>query len=167
VPELSPAAAAVLSGYAWPGNVRELRNTIERALILWPAPRLEPAAFPERIAGKPAAGPQLGGDATLDEIEREHILRVVARSATLDDRRAHPRDRRVDAISEAEAVRKRRREPVSREPVRRVRGIYARSLAHWLTGSRAHVFLPDRQREPERAPAPDRAVDADRAAVGG
>jgi NtrC-family two-component system response regulator AlgB len=85
VPELSAAAAAVLTSYAWPGNVRELRNTIERALILWPAPRLEPAAFPERIAGKPPAGTQLGGDATLDEIEREHILRVVARSATLDD----------------------------------------------------------------------------------
>ncbi len=57
VPELSAAAAAVLTGYAWPGNVRELRNAIERALILWPAPVLEPAAFPERIAGQPPAGP--------------------------------------------------------------------------------------------------------------
>jgi two-component system, NtrC family, response regulator AlgB len=85
VPELSPAAAAVLTGYAWPGNVRELRNTIERALILWPAPVLEPAAFPERISGQPPSGPRLGGDATLEDIEREHILRVVARSATLDD----------------------------------------------------------------------------------
>ncbi|HSP96420.1 MAG TPA: sigma-54 dependent transcriptional regulator [Candidatus Dormibacteraeota bacterium] len=85
VPELSPAAAQALVGYPWPGNVRELRNAIERALILWPAAVLEPAAFPERIAGQPAAGPRLGADCTLEAIEREHLLRVVARSATLDD----------------------------------------------------------------------------------
>ncbi|MBX3023536.1 sigma-54-dependent Fis family transcriptional regulator [bacterium] len=85
VPELSPPAAQALVAYPWPGNVRELRNAIERALILWPAPVLVPAAFPERIAAQPSAGPRLGGDCTLDEIEREHILRVIARTATLDD----------------------------------------------------------------------------------
>ena len=84
-PELSPTAARALQAYDWPGNVRELRNAIERALILWPAPVLEPAAFPERIAAAPAAGPRLGGDHTLEQIEREHIRRVVARAATLDD----------------------------------------------------------------------------------
>ncbi|MFN8641484.1 MAG: sigma-54 dependent transcriptional regulator [Candidatus Binatia bacterium] len=84
-PELSPAATRALLAYAWPGNVRELRNAIERALILWPAPVIEPAAFPERIAAQPPSGPRLGGDHTLEQIEREHILRVVARTATLDD----------------------------------------------------------------------------------
>ena len=84
-PELSPAAAQALAAYAWPGNVRELRNAIERALILWPAPVLEPAAFPERIAAQPPSGPRLGGDHTLEAIEREHILRVVARASSLDD----------------------------------------------------------------------------------
>jgi NtrC-family two-component system response regulator AlgB len=83
--ELSPAAAAVLQAYRWPGNVRELRNAIERAAILWPAPVIEPAAFTERIAGAAAVGPQLGGDCTLDAIEREHILRVLARRDTLED----------------------------------------------------------------------------------
>jgi NtrC-family two-component system response regulator AlgB len=29
--------------------------------------------------------PRLGGDFTLDQIEREHIARVAARTATLDD----------------------------------------------------------------------------------
>ncbi len=85
VPELSPAAAQALVAYAWPGNVRELRNAIERALILWPATVIEPAAFPARIAAQPSTGPRLGGDYTLDDIEREHLLRVVARSGTLDD----------------------------------------------------------------------------------
>src|SRR5262249_21029687 len=71
-PELSPAAQAALVAYPWPGNVRELRNAIERAVILWPARIIEPAAFPERIAGRTRA-PELGGAFTLEEIEREHI----------------------------------------------------------------------------------------------
>ncbi|MDX2169003.1 MAG: sigma-54 dependent transcriptional regulator [Deltaproteobacteria bacterium] len=85
VPTLSPAAAAALRAYAWPGNVRELRNTIERACILWPVALLEPAAFPEHIAAGPASTPRLGGDATLEAIEREHILRVLARATSLDE----------------------------------------------------------------------------------
>jgi len=85
VPELSPAALEVLHAYSWPGNVRELRNAIERALILWPARVIEPAAFPERIAAQPSSATKLGGDCTAEAIEREHILRIIARSATLED----------------------------------------------------------------------------------
>ena len=85
VPALSPAAARALLDYAWPGNVRELRNAIERASILWPAPVIEPAALPERIAAQPPAGPRLGGDYSVEEIERAHIQAVVARTPTLDD----------------------------------------------------------------------------------
>ena len=85
VPELSKPAEAVLLSYPWPGNVRELRNTIERAMILWPAPTIEPQAFPERMAGHAGGGPQLGGDASLAEIEREHVLRVLARVPKLED----------------------------------------------------------------------------------
>lgn len=84
-PELSQAAEQALLAYSWPGNVRELRNAIERAVILWPARVIEPQAFPERIATHAALGPQLGGDFTLDTIEREHILRVLARTATLEE----------------------------------------------------------------------------------
>jgi NtrC-family two-component system response regulator AlgB len=84
-PELSVAAEQALLAYSWPGNVRELRNAIERAVILWPAQVMEPQAFPERIAAHAAAGPQLGGDFTLDTIEREHILRVLARTATQEE----------------------------------------------------------------------------------
>jgi len=83
--ELSPAAEQALVGYSWPGNIRELRNAIERAVILWPAQVIEPQAFPERIAAHAAAGPRLGGDYTLDAIEREHILRVLARTDTLEE----------------------------------------------------------------------------------
>jgi NtrC-family two-component system response regulator AlgB len=84
VPELSPAAERALEEYAWPGNVRELRNTIERAMILWPSPRLEPQAFPERIAGAKERGPFVGGEYSVEAIERAHILAVMARASSLD-----------------------------------------------------------------------------------
>jgi NtrC-family two-component system response regulator AlgB len=84
VPELSDAAERAFLGYAWPGNIRELRNTIERAVILWPSSRLPPQAFPERIAGAKERGPFVGGDFTLDAIERAHILAVMGRAPTLD-----------------------------------------------------------------------------------
>jgi NtrC-family two-component system response regulator AlgB len=84
-PTLSPAAERVLEDYPWPGNVRELRNAMERAVILWPSPVLEPQAFPERIAGAKERGPHVGGDFTLDEVERAHIAAVLARTRTLDE----------------------------------------------------------------------------------
>jgi two-component system, NtrC family, response regulator AlgB len=85
VPELSSEAARVLADYDWPGNVRELRNAIERAIILWPSPRIEPRAFPDRIVGARERGPVLGGRFTLDEIERAHISAVVAQAKTMED----------------------------------------------------------------------------------
>jgi NtrC-family two-component system response regulator AlgB len=84
-PALSAAAEEALLSYPWPGNVRELRNAIERAVILWPTRVIEPAALPERIAARATSTPQLGGDYSLEAIEREHILRVIARVPTLEE----------------------------------------------------------------------------------
>jgi two-component system, NtrC family, response regulator AlgB len=86
-PDLSKAAEEALLSYSWPGNIRELRNTIERAVILWPAQVIEPEALPPHIAarGKAAQAPQIGGNYSLDAIEREHIMQVIARTATLED----------------------------------------------------------------------------------
>ena len=84
-PQLSPEAERAFLAYGWPGNVRELRNAIERAVILSPAQVLQPQAFPERIAQTAAAVPQLGGDFSVEQIEREHILRVLARSRTQEE----------------------------------------------------------------------------------
>src|SRR5262249_2732503 len=81
----SPAARDALVAYPWPGNVRELRNAVERAVILWPARVLEPAAFSDKIAHAQVGLPVLGGDFSLDAIEREHILRVLARTPTPEE----------------------------------------------------------------------------------
>ena len=85
-PVLSKAAEDALLGYAWPGNIRELRNAIERAVILWPAQVIEPEAFPQPVSTHVISpGPQLGGNFSLEEIEREHMRLVVAKAPTLED----------------------------------------------------------------------------------
>jgi len=85
--ELSKAAEDALRSYPWPGNIRELKNAIERAVILWPAQAIGPEAFPAHISARVRSveRPQIGGDFSLEDIEREHIARVVTRSATLED----------------------------------------------------------------------------------
>jgi NtrC-family two-component system response regulator AlgB len=84
-PEIAPDAAAALLRYEWPGNVRELRNAMERAVVLMEGRVLDAEALPRRIAGAPEPGAAPGGDATLDDVEREHIRRVLLRVASLDD----------------------------------------------------------------------------------
>jgi NtrC-family two-component system response regulator AlgB len=84
-PELSPAALKALLAYSWPGNIRELRNVLERAIILWPSRVIEPDALPEQVAAQVSAVSVLGGDYSLEQIEREHILRVLARTSTIED----------------------------------------------------------------------------------
>jgi NtrC-family two-component system response regulator AlgB len=80
----SPAAEAALCAHGWPGNVRELRNAVERAVILWPARVIDVAAFPDKLAAAGGKALALGGDFTLEQIEHEHVLRVLARTPTLD-----------------------------------------------------------------------------------
>jgi NtrC-family two-component system response regulator AlgB len=84
-PALSETAEGALLSYRWPGNVRELRNAMERAIILYPGQTITPESLPERIAAHTSVALRLGGAFSLDQIEREHIERVVSHTATLDD----------------------------------------------------------------------------------
>jgi formate hydrogenlyase transcriptional activator len=60
-----------LSCWSWPGNVRELENFIERAVILSRGPNLR-APLAEIRTNAPEAG-----TSTLEQAEREHIIRVL------------------------------------------------------------------------------------------
>jgi two-component system response regulator AtoC len=44
-----PESRRLLFEYAWPGNVRELENTLERAMVLAEADRIQAVDLPERI----------------------------------------------------------------------------------------------------------------------
>ena len=84
-PELSAEAERALLDYPWPGNVRELRNAIERAVILSAGQVLAPESFPERIVQHGGQVPSVGGDFSAEAVEREHILRVLARTRTQEE----------------------------------------------------------------------------------
>jgi two-component system, NtrC family, response regulator AlgB len=84
-PTLTPEAESALSRYEWPGNVRELRNATERAAILAGGVLIGPEALPERISGGKQNTPFVGGDFKLEDVEREHITRVLNRASTLEE----------------------------------------------------------------------------------
>jgi NtrC-family two-component system response regulator AlgB len=84
---LSPEAASAIVNYQWPGNVRELRNALERAVVLSHADVVSPEDLPDAIF-RPGAGlaPERATHAaSLEDVEREHIARVLAESATLEE----------------------------------------------------------------------------------
>ena len=77
----SKGAMRVMVGYAWPGNVRELENSVERAAILAETDVIHAHDLPEKLNDKSAAPPASndGAGMTLEELEREHIRRVLLR----------------------------------------------------------------------------------------
>jgi PAS domain S-box-containing protein len=100
---ISPETMERLVNYPWPGNIRELRNVIERGVVLSPGsattlgldllppeisnPDSVPGAVPVRGRNVDGAvqAPGPGGppvDApSLEELERQHILKVLEQSA--------------------------------------------------------------------------------------
>ena len=86
---IAPAALDRLRRYRWPGNVRELRAVIARAALLHDGEVLDAEHLPAELGGAapriatgtrpppvPAAPPE--HVATLAEVERDHIRRVLA-----------------------------------------------------------------------------------------
>jgi DNA-binding NtrC family response regulator len=91
---ITDEAMRCLVRYPWPGNIRELRNLIERLSVLADSQVLTVDALPPAIAkagtepvpaspgpGEPAVAAGSAGDTdlTLDEVERQHILRTLER----------------------------------------------------------------------------------------
>jgi len=67
-----------LQAYPWPGNIRELQNVIERAVILSPGSRLEVGEWAPRASlGLEEGGSREARLPTLEELNREHILKVL------------------------------------------------------------------------------------------
>ena len=76
-------ALAAMRSYSWPGNLRELRNVIERAAILASGEEIGTADLAE-ILQVPSEY-RVGGNVTLEELENEHMRRVIANSRTIDE----------------------------------------------------------------------------------
>lgn len=78
-------ARSALQRYPWPGNVRELRNAIERGVILSTGTEVGLADLPAQVgAPPPPQALDLGGAVTLEQLEAEHIRRILATTATME-----------------------------------------------------------------------------------
>ena len=76
--EIIPARTMeVLANYRWPGNVRELQNFVERAVILSPGTSLRAPLEELKQDTTQASTTSLS---TLEEMEREHVLRALRES---------------------------------------------------------------------------------------
>lgn len=98
----SPEALAALRAYPWPGNVRELENVVERAVALESERRIEVGTLPDNLRdGRPATPRPASGEAIaeagnngfnlerhLQDIERSHLERALARSGGVQTRAA-------------------------------------------------------------------------------
>jgi NtrC-family two-component system response regulator AlgB len=94
-------ALAAMQAYRWPGNLRELRNVIERAVILSEGEVIEASDLSDTI--QPAAEIRLGGQFTFEEIEAEHIRRLVSTTSTFEEAA------KILAVDPATLYRKRKR----------------------------------------------------------
>jgi DNA-binding NtrC family response regulator len=74
----SKGAMRLMLNYAWPGNVRELENTVERAAILAETDVIHSHDLPDKLRStSPVMASIENSGLTLEELEREHIKRVL------------------------------------------------------------------------------------------
>jgi NtrC-family two-component system response regulator AlgB len=101
--QFSSEASEAIAAYTWPGNLRELRNVIERAVILAPGDEITPDDFPDEFHGESETSIRPGHFVTIQELEEEHIRRIVAKAESLD------RASMILGIDSATLYRKRKR----------------------------------------------------------
>jgi NtrC-family two-component system response regulator AlgB len=80
--EISPEALKLLTMYRWPGNVRELENVMERAVLLAHQGMIEPSHLPGEFQELDINS---SGILSLEEIERQHISKVLRSTKDLDE----------------------------------------------------------------------------------
>jgi len=85
VKDFTTAAMTAIQRYPWPGNLRELRNVIERAVILVQGEKIDVNDFPDNLRGAQPSGAAIGNRVSLEELEREHILRIIEVASNMEE----------------------------------------------------------------------------------
>ena len=85
--EFSEGVKKALASYHWPGNIRELRNVVERAVVLSRGNLINREDLPDAIFAPAMPGDkhEVVAGATLEQMEEEHIRRILAQTPTLED----------------------------------------------------------------------------------
>lgn len=77
IQEFSPEAMRVILDHSWPGNVRELENSVEHAVVLAKARRVEVTDLPSSVR-KPEAQPLEDVSSLMEETERVLLEKVLS-----------------------------------------------------------------------------------------
>jgi hypothetical protein len=113
----SDQANSAMLRHHWPGNFRELRNVVERAVILSPGERIEPQDLSLPVTGNlgDSGGdgnvnpdkemPKVGGPYSMEQLEREHIARLLATGASAVETAAGIGNRSEYAAAQTKAIR--------------------------------------------------------------
>jgi DNA-binding NtrC family response regulator len=77
--QIGPAALNALRRHNWPGNVRELKHAVEAGMVVCEGSEILPEHLPAAVRDAPPASASAANAAlaTLDELELEHIRRVL------------------------------------------------------------------------------------------
>jgi NtrC-family two-component system response regulator AlgB len=78
-------ARAAIESHPWPGNLRELRNAVERGVILAAGPLVDLPDLPAQVGAPARAGVEVGARVTIEQLEAEHIRRVLAATSTIEE----------------------------------------------------------------------------------
>jgi DNA-binding NtrC family response regulator len=76
IKRISPEAAEILISYPWPGNIRELKSAVNKVDILTDSEIITKDHIPPHFAMQKSV-PSTSSK-TLEDIEKEHIMRVLA-----------------------------------------------------------------------------------------
>jgi NtrC-family two-component system response regulator AlgB len=81
----TPEAQTAIRSYHWPGNIRELRNAVERGVILTGGAQVSLTDLPAQVRETSRPAVTQSTRQTLDQAEAEHIRRVLASTATIEE----------------------------------------------------------------------------------
>jgi DNA-binding NtrC family response regulator len=76
IKRISPEAAEILISYPWPGNIRELRSAVNKIDILTDSEIITKDHLPPHFVMQKSV--PSSSSKTLEDIEKEHIMRVLA-----------------------------------------------------------------------------------------
>jgi|WetSurMetagenome_2_1015567.scaffolds.fasta_scaffold128779_1 two-component system, NtrC family, response regulator AtoC len=81
VDDVATDAMGILMSHTWPGNVRELRNILERAIVVASGKVIQASDLGLRRPPCAEAPGGIGAMASLEDVERHHIGRVLQESS--------------------------------------------------------------------------------------
>lgn len=78
--KVCPDALRSMMKYNWPGNIRELENVIENLMIIVDDEKIGVCNLPEEIRGYAGTNDNiLDADASLSDLERQHIIKTLSK----------------------------------------------------------------------------------------